>query len=176
MEPVFFIWWTLSLLMCTRSFYWFIIFIALPATFLRFSYRDLIKTGSADFPEQSNVKVHPSHQSYIKKSVVTLTVHCTLHTRPPVLTMVWAVRGIKSGVLFDSNLWGKRIALLHLVPSFAHAITNQNDLKWSTNLCTSLIGKESSRSGLGAWCGFSLATRTPDTLLRGYPGHFPHAE
>lgn len=45
-------------------FYWFIIFIAVQATVLQYSFRDLIKTGSAYLPEQSSVKGHFSHQSF----------------------------------------------------------------------------------------------------------------
>ena len=130
---------------------------------------DLIKTGSVYLPKQSGVKGHFSHRYYIRKiktyNYLQFFVHCHFLHCLDNDRMVWAVNGIKSGVLFDSNLLAKRIELLHLVPSFVHALTNQNDLKWSTNLNTSLIGKESSRSGLGAWCGFSLATRTPDTVL-----------
>lgn len=164
-----YIWWSLTVV-CIKPCYRFVIFIAAQATFPQKSFSDLIKQGVHIYPN------HPVSKGIFSINPILwekqlLSVHC--HNLPCIPTIVWTVRGIRTGLLFDSNVWEKRIGLLHLVPFFVHAITNQNDLKWSTNLYTSLIGNESRRSGLGAWCGFSLATKTPDTAPRGYPGHFP---
>lgn len=101
------------------------------------------------------VKEHFFHHSYNK------CVQC--HIQSDVLTILCAVRGIKCGVPVHSNLWAKRIALLHLGPSSAYAHTNQYDLKWSTNLCTSLVFRRA--VGVDSWLGVAFPQQQgPQTL------------